>query len=559
MVLYVIKAALGMAIILGFYRLLLKEERFFSSNRAYLLGGLLFTFCLPFMVLPALFSDQGILSVALSEVGAAEPYVIQGDIGDGPKSEAVDAALATIPIPEATATGTKFQRPLFWIGLVYLFGMGLLCIKFCYQLWCVFKSIGDGADKFHDGRYVIINNEMPSGPCSFFHYIFIDAEKYDDVAYAHILAHEKVHARNYHSFDLLMAEVVCMLLWFSPFTWMFRKDIEKNIEFQTDHFMLRTELVDPEDYQMNLLRTATGQKSLSIVSNYNKSLIKKRIIMMNTKQSKRTNYFKYALIAPMLCFTILFMNRPSMLYAQESTGPSEYYDGDTGEQTPLMRAAADGELQTVRRLISEGADANQMIRGEGTALYLALQHSHVGIANVLLAHGADPNLGNRMDGFPLLVAIASGDEDMVRRMIEKGADVNKLLPGDGSALIVASKLGYLGIVKMLVKEGANLDMGVKGDGNPLIMASKNGQLHVVKYLIGEGADVNAAVKDDETPLINASEQGHLAVVRYLVEQGADVNLSSTDSSGRYRSPLKMARLKGHTEISTFLKSKGAEE
>lgn len=84
---------------------------------------------------------------------------------------------------------------------------------------------------------------------------------------------------------------------------------------------------------------------------------------------------------------------------------------------------------------------------------------------------------------------------------------------------------------------------------------------MVKYLIDRGADVNAHVMGDETPLIRAAWSGHLEVVKYLVKKGADVNKSVRDSyslNSEKRSALKMARRGNHTNVVSYLISKGAQ-
>ena len=64
----------------------------------------------------------------------------------------------------------------------------------------------------------------------------------------------------------------------------------------------------------------------------------------------------------------------------------------------------------------------------------------------------------------------------------------------------------------------------------------------------------------KTPLIAASEQGYLKTVKFLVEQGADVNKECkelVDGKIRVRTPLNMAKLKGHDEVEKYLIQKGA--
>ena len=410
-----------------------------------------------------------------------------------------------------------------------------------------------------------------SGPRSFFKYIFINPNTYNSETYEQILEHEKIHVEQKHSIDLLLSEIAIIVLWFNPFLWWFRKEVEKNIEYQTDALLLESSVVEPHNYQMNLLEIGAQRKPLTIVSNYNQSLIKKRIIMMNKKKSNGHSYWKYAFIAPTLLVTLLLLNQPFSIQAQnqvESTYMNEdgEYENDNdkefeNDRSPLLQAAWSGDYELVKKLVSEGAEINLLQEGEGTALVLAIRQEEFKIAKFLLEKGADPNLGTSSDGHPLWLAARKGDIELVRFLVKQGADVNTKFPGDGSAMIQACKMGNLEMTKVLVELKGDVNMEVQGDGSPLIMAAKGGYLEIVEYLAGLGADVNHEVPGDETPLINASEQGHLDVVKFLVGEGADVNQVCTElyyGKTRVHNALSMAEKNGHKDVVAFLKVEGAK-
>lgn len=570
-----LKAAIVLSILLGFYKLFLQNESFFRGNRAYLIVGLGLTFVLPFVTLPELVNHQGIVDKIVSETemtpinesSLEETSKLAAEVPNYQIKESTDAI---IPSKSNSNKGI-----VYWIGLLYFFGVAILSLNFLTQLLGIFLKINRSKDRLIDGRCIILNQTEEAEPCSFFNWIFINHTKYDNHTYIQIVEHEKAHVKKYHSLDLLLSELAIIILWFNPLIWLYRKEVEKNIEYQTDALLLESKKVVSEDYQMNLLSIASYKKSNTLVSNYNQSLIKKRIIMMNKQKSNRNSYWKYAFLAPTLFVTLLLLNRPLSANAQdnaiadfqEEEGDGISYEDDydnehSGDLTPFLRAAVNGNEETVKMLIDEGTDVNEFVHGEGTALYLALQHSNHEVAKLLLEKDADPNLGSRSDGYPIMMAIAAGDLDLVKLLIKKGADVNRKFPGDGSALIHACKYGNLLIAELLVDSGAKINMPVKGDGNPLIMASKGGYLKVVEYLVKKGADVNFEVVGDEVPLIGASEQGHLEVVKYLVSKGADVNKickEKHDGKIRTRTALMMASKKGHKEVVEYLKQKGAKE
>ncbi len=59
----------------------------------------------------------------------------------------------------------------------------------------------------------------------------------------------------------------------------------------------------------------------------------------------------------------------------------------------LHEAAANGEIERVKLLISEGADVNVKCNDGQTPLHYAARRGHKEIVEVLLAHGADVNIG----------------------------------------------------------------------------------------------------------------------------------------------------------------------
>ncbi len=570
---FLAKASIVILVLLAFYKLFLERESFFAVNRIYLMTSIFLTFSLPFIALPKLTVHQGIVSTWLEGTNT--------EIQTQANSEPVEfETKSTGSRNSVTLDKNNFIEPStsedysidFWLSLIYIFGVLILSAHLIFQIVGIFLTVRKTDDRVEDSECILLNVHDDCGPRSFFKYIFINPKKYNLETFEQILEHEKIHVNRMHSLDLMLSEIAIIVLWFNPLVWLFRKEVEKNIEYQTDALLLESSVVEPQNYQMNLLEIGVERKPLTIVSNYNQSLIKKRIVMMNKKKSNGHSYWKYAFIAPTLFVTLLVLNQPLSIQAQDQVESNHMnedgeYENENdndfeNDRSPLLQATWTGDYELVKKLVSEGADINILQEGEGTALVLAIRQEEFEIAKFLLENGADPNLGSNSDGHPLWLAARRGDIELVRLLVKQGADVNTKFPGDGSALIQACKMGNPEMVKELVELKADINMEVKGDGNPLIMASKGGYLEIVKYVVGLGADVNHEVLGDETPLINASEQGHLDVVKFLIEKGADVNKVCTElynGKTRIRTALLMAEKYGHDDVVEYLKSKGARK
>jgi hypothetical protein len=203
---------------------------------------------------------------------------------------------------------------------LYLIGAAVLAVNLLRQmavlLWQSYKG-----PAIRDGRYRIVTMSGLRGPCSFGNIIFIHPDAYDPDTYHQILLHEKIHAGGWHTVDILLAELGIVFQWFNPFIWLFRREMENNLEFLTDRNVLQHPGIERAAYQLSLVKVAAPDMSVSITSNYNQSLLKRRIIMMNVKNSARHTAWKYFFLLPLFILLAALLNRPAVL-AQAVRGHS---------------------------------------------------------------------------------------------------------------------------------------------------------------------------------------------------------------------------------------------
>ena len=107
----------------------------------------------------------------------------------------------------------------------------------------------------------------------------------------------------------MLVELLIILQWFNPFAWLQRNLVIQNLEFQVDAALI-SQGEDKKTYQYHLLHTASPNYPLSITSNFNQSLLKNRIAMMNRKRSSLSVFFKYTLLLP-ICLLLLVAFKPS--------------------------------------------------------------------------------------------------------------------------------------------------------------------------------------------------------------------------------------------------------
>lgn len=188
--------------------------------------------------------------------------------------------------------------------------------------------------------------------------------------------------------------------------------------------------------------------------------------------------------------------------------------------TPLMLAAAEGDLAELQDLISSGSNVNTQTP-EGTALTYAVDKNQQISALYLMSVGANPNKGfNAGETSLLMKASERADNRVVKAMLAAGAEVNYADSEGQSAIALASYKGHLTTVKTLLKAGA--DVNVTPEGKSLLMhIVKNNDLLLAQVVIAAGADVNYSDESGTTALKIAQENGLSDLEMLLVQSGAN--------------------------------------
>ncbi len=163
--------------------------------------------------------------------------------------------------------------------------------------------------------------------------------------------------------------------------------------------------------------------------------------------------------------------------------------------TALMRGAENGEVQTVRTLLKQGASMEAKHPSGQTALILAAKEGQLEIVTLLLGYGANANARvygpHTGEATALMFAIGSGQKAVVETMIDAGAEVN---PTDiVGATPLEFAIGYTHdskIVKTLLERGADVNLGNYFGFTPLMEASADESVEFIKILLAAGADVN---------------------------------------------------------------------
>ncbi|HSM48870.1 MAG TPA: M56 family metallopeptidase, partial [Draconibacterium sp.] len=155
----------------------------------------------------------------------------------------------------------------------------------------------------------VVENEKYGLPFSFFNIVFINPKFHTQANLPEILAHEKVHIREYHWFDLLFTELLTVIFWFNPFIWMFEHAIKQNHEYLADRGVL-AQGHSVARYQALLINQLMGMQIIGITNNLNFALNTNRFKMMTKMKTSASRRIKFAWALPAIALLLFAFAEP---------------------------------------------------------------------------------------------------------------------------------------------------------------------------------------------------------------------------------------------------------
>ena len=275
---YLLKASAITTLFYLCYKVFLQRETFFESNRWFLLIGLLATIFLPLLVIPIYIKNPNAV-LNLSDL------------------------LKNVNV---TNTSTKINYSFIVLSTVYIVGASFFFFKLILEFVSLFRLIKKNKS-IKKGGYTYIVTEHNTSPFSFFNFIVYNPKQFNTDELRHIINHEKIHVKHWHSVDTLLIQFATIFFWFNPFVWFYKKELQQNLEFIADKNAQSISSCK-KSYEYVLLKTTINKHQLILTNNFYTSLIKKRIIMLHKSKSNKLNALKYAFVLPLLAIFLMSFN-----------------------------------------------------------------------------------------------------------------------------------------------------------------------------------------------------------------------------------------------------------
>ncbi len=349
---YFIKLNLILALLCLLFQVLMHRDTFFGVRRLMLWGIYATAFLLPLCEVQALLTAD---AAATDMAEAYASYVL-------PTIEVTAMRVSTLGIEQSEpGCGMWFVGMMALWAILYLIPVVWMTLKLLWQiayiiyLRCTCPLLTQLPSPFGEGTGVR-RFPRPCSPFSFGPWTFIHPDGMDEQTLREVLIHEQAHVRGWHTLDILFSQVVCILFWWNPAAWLMRREVRMNLEFIADKavadylmemkteesrfarneefkfspspegnsdsssFTLHSSLI--KAYQYRLLGFSLQANVATIANNFNVLPLKRRIIMMNLRRTRRTGMVKYILFMPVAAAMLLLSNIDSLARTIADKAPS---------------------------------------------------------------------------------------------------------------------------------------------------------------------------------------------------------------------------------------------
>ncbi len=297
---YFLEANVALAIVTVFYYAVLKNETNFQFQRLFILCGIICSLVFPFIQI---------------ESRASLPSMSE---------------LTTLTLPDLIVMD---QQPFFHVDNLLAFVYVAVCSLILLRLFWNFSRL---IKLWWANKKTKTSGRSEIGSFSFLNLIFID-HSYSREEREMILKHEQIHARLFHSADIILLELLKVFFWFNPFVYILRKQITNIHEFQADELAVKG--ADAEQYCSLLARVALQSADFPIANHFNNSLTLTRIVMITKEKVKLSRWKVFASAAVMVALFVFISCKEQDLRGKDAVVESDV-NAKNGQVFSVVQEAA---------------------------------------------------------------------------------------------------------------------------------------------------------------------------------------------------------------------------
>ena len=175
---FLLKISAVIFIFYSSYKLFLQRETFFQTNRWYLLAGLIIATLTPFIIIPVYIEH---IPTSIESITSLDTNVI---------------------VAQDANAFNLWQLISYTYGIGVIFFLGKLAIELASL-----KFLFNKHQYYKHESFILVETNDDIPPFSFFNWIVYNPNKYSQEELNHILNHEKVHAKELHSIDIIFNTV----------------------------------------------------------------------------------------------------------------------------------------------------------------------------------------------------------------------------------------------------------------------------------------------------------------------------------------------------------------
>ena len=347
---YLLKMLTCSALLYGYYRIALYNEKFHQWNRFYLLAAFVVSMVVPIIsieVVPTI--EVSKVAQVITNMPWNNRYFLEEE-----RFSSTDAA----------------RLILACVSIVLL-------VKMVVGIGKVIRFYNHNPSSVLTGKVELVITELTQAPFSFFNWLFWrhDINPASENG-KRMLNHELTHIREHHSLDKMFTSLVLCIFWMNPFFWIMRRELNMIHEFLADRKAISTN--DGAAFAQMVLQAVPLSPVVGngLINPFFSSQIKRRLIMITTSNKPAYTYLRRlsGLVLMILITTTMALSvqhaeaqsvqlkKQEQVITETRKASKEKIEvpakGLNGKVTEIKASVRKGDTENLKEAISSGPDSS---------------------------------------------------------------------------------------------------------------------------------------------------------------------------------------------------------